>query len=263
VSMIDVGQGDAVLVEFPGGETLLVDAGPLTPGGDAGKRTVVPFLKRRGIGALDVLLITHPDADHAGGAASLIQSIRVGQVIETAGGGTNEAYGRYRAAAGERGSPLSVTWRGKRIPAPECARLYVLWPPGPGDVPGKSYSPSGTNDMSVVFKLVYGGVSILFTGDAGRESEAGMMRSYGKFLSSTVLKVAHHGSDNGTSSEFLGAVHPAVALLSCGLHNRFRHPSLPLLSRLRGAGALILRTDAEGAVVLTSGGRRFDRLSWR
>ena len=263
LSMIDVGQGDAILVEFPGKKTLLIDAGPLTRAGDAGKRTVVPFLKARGIGAIDVLVITHPDADHSGGAASLIESIPVRRVIGSVEGGTTGVYGRCQAAARERGSPLTEIWRGEKIPAPECARLYVLWPPGRRPEAGNPSSPSGTNDGSIVFRLVYGGVSFLFTGDAGRESEAGMIRSYGKFLSSTVLKVAHHGSENGTSQEFLDAVHPAVALISCGLHNRFRHPSPLLLGRLRRAGALILRTDADGAVVLTSDGRTVSHLSWR
>jgi competence protein ComEC len=263
VSMIDVGQGDAILVEFPGGGTVLVDTGPITPSGDAGKKTVVPFLKRKGIGAIDMLVITHPDADHCGGAASVIRSFPVGRVIESDAGGGTAVYASYHAAALARGSPLSKAWRGEKLAVAECARLYVLWP-ARGRTPSSASSlrvPS--NNASIVFKLVYGDVSFLFTGDAEKESETGMIRSFGSFLRSTVLKVAHHGSDSGTSPEFLDAVHPAVALVSVGLHNRFRHPSPPLLGRLGDAGARVLRTDREGAVILATDGRTVRQLAWR
>jgi competence protein ComEC len=263
VSMIDVGQGDAILVEFPGGETLLVDTGPLTLAGNAGKKTVVPFLKRKGIGAVDILVITHPDADHCGGAASVIRSLPVRRVIESDAGGWTAVYGSYHAAALARGSPPSLAWRGESITAAECARLYVLWPGRGRTAPLTHSRGGGSNNASIVFKLVYGNVSFLFTGDAERESEIGMIRSFGSFLRSTVLKVAHHGSDSGTSQEFLDAVRPAVALVSVGLHNRFGHPSPALLRRLDGAGVRVLRTDREGAVVLVTDGRDVWELPWR
>ncbi len=263
VSMIDVGQGDAILVEFPGGETLLVDAGPLTLARNAGKKTVLPFLKRKGIRAIDILLITHPDADHCGGAAFIIRSFPVRRVIESDAGGMTVVFGSYHAAARARGSPLSLAWRGESITAAQCARLYVLWP---GRQRTASTPPSrrgGSNNASIVFKLVYGDVSFLFTGDAEKESEMRMIRSFGSFLRSTVLKVAHHGSDSGTSQEFLDAVRPDVALVSVGLHNRFRHPSAALLRRLDAARVRVLRTDRDGAVVLATDGRSVRELPWR
>jgi competence protein ComEC len=263
VSMIDVGQGDAIFVEFPGGETLLVDTGPLTLAGDAGKRTIAPFLKRKGIGAIDILVITHPDADHCGGAASIIRSFPVRRVIESDAGGSTAVYASYHAAARARGSPLSLVRRGETISAAECARVYVLWP---GSTRAASHGSSRgvtSNNESIVFKLVYGGVSFLFTGDAERDSETALISSFGSFLGSTVLKVAHHGSDSGTSQEFLDVVRPAVALVSVGLHNRFRHPSPALLGRLDGAGARVLRTDREGAVILETDGRAVQEIPWR
>jgi competence protein ComEC len=263
VSMIDVGQGDAILVEFPGGETLLVDTGPLTLAGNAGKKIVTPFLKRRGIGAIDLLVITHPDADHCGGAASVLRSFPVRRVIESVAGGGAALYDSYHAAALARGSPVSLTRRGEAIAAADCARIYVLWPPCPGTSSWAETRRSGSNNASIVFKLVYGGVSFLFTGDAEKESEHELIRSFGGFLRSTVLKVAHHGSDSGTSQEFLDAVRPSLALISVGIHNRFRHPSPSLLVRLQAAGAGVLRTDREGAVVLTSDGRSVQEIAWR
>jgi competence protein ComEC len=261
--MIDVGQGDAILVEFPGGETLLVDTGPLTLAGDAGKKTVAPFLKRKGIGAIDLLVITHPDADHCGGAASIIRGFPVRRVIESGPGGQTAVYASYHAAALARGSPISLAWRGEKLSAAECARVYVLWPGRGRTASVKSSRRASSNNASIVFKLVYGHVSFLFTGDAEGDSETGLIRSFGSFLGSTVLKVAHHGSDSGTSQEFLDAVRPAVALVSVGLHNRFRHPSPPLLERLDGAGARVLRTDREGAIVLATDGRSVREISWR
>jgi competence protein ComEC len=256
VSMIDVGQGDALLVEFPRGETLLVDTGPRTPAFDAGKKTVVPFLKRLGIRSVDLLVITHADADHCGGAASVISSLPVGRVIESPVPGGTAAYDSYHAAALARGTPVSPARQGDAINITRDARIYVLWPPG-------MEQPGGTNNASIVFRLVYGDVSFLCTGDAQGEPERAMVRSFGSFLRSTVLKVAHHGSESGTSDEFLGAVRPALALVSVGLHNRFHHPSPLVIGRLDAAGARVGRTDREGAVILTTDGRRVTELCWR
>ena len=263
VSMIDVGQGDAILVEFPGGGTLLVDTGPLTSGGNAGKKTVVPFLKRKGIGGIDMLLLTHPDADHCGGAASVIQGLTVRRVIESDAGGRTAVYASYHDAARARGTPLSRAWRGEKLIVAECARLYVLSPGNGGECSSASSRRVPSNNASIVFKLEYGDVSFLFTGDAERESEIGMVRAFGGFLRSTVLKVAHHGSDSGTSREFLDAVRPAIAMVSVGLHNRFGHPSPELLGRLGERGVRVLRTDREGAVILTTDGRTVRELAWR
>jgi len=263
VSMIDVGEGDAILVEFPRGGTLLFDTGPVTRTHDAGRRTVLPFLNRRGIRAIDMLLITHPDADHAGGASSVVRGVPVGSVIETSGRGPTGASRAYHDAVRDRGTPLSPAWRGEIIGTPACARLYLLWPPRAGVNGGSGRGRSPSNNASIVCKLVYGGVSFLFTGDAEEEVESRIVRSYGPFLRSDVLKVAHHGSDSGTSGEFLRAVRPCLALISAGLHNRFGHPSPAVLYRLHAAGARVLRTDVHGAVLLASDGRSVREIPWR
>lgn len=263
LSMIDVGQGDACLMEFPGGETLLVDTGPVNPAGDAGRRTVLPFLKRRGIGAVDLLVVTHPDADHCGGAASILRGMRVGRIIESGAGAETAVYDAFHAAAGERGVPIRRVARGDTLCGPACARLYVLWPPhGKGPQDG-SRRRGTSNNSSIVFRLVYGSVAILFTGDAEKDAESAMIRSYGGFLASAVLKVAHHGSESGTSGEFLDAVRPDVAIISAGLRNRFGHPSGALLGRLERTGARVLRTDREGAVVLSTDGVSVRDVRWR
>ncbi|HTY59373.1 MAG TPA: hypothetical protein VMF59_11175, partial [Bacteroidota bacterium] len=137
-----------------------------------------------------------------------------------------------------------------------------LWPPCMQPRAGL-HGGSRSNNASVVLKLVYGEVSFLFTGDAETGSEIPMIRAWGGFLRSTVLKVAHHGSRSGTSAEFLEAVRPSIALLSVGLHNSFGHPSPELLQRLERAHVRVRRTDREGAVILTSDGRSVREISWR
>ena len=263
LSMIDVGQGDACCVEFPGGETLLVDTGPITPAGNAGVKTVIPFLKKRGISSVDLLVVTHPDADHCGGAASIIRGIRVGRIIEGSSGAETAVYESFHAAARERAVPLCRAARGDTISGPACSRLYVLWPPRTAH-PDEGRSRRGaSNNSSIVFRLVYGDISVLFTGDAEKDAEHAMIRSYGGFLRCTVLKVAHHGSESGTSGEFLDAVRPSVAIVSVGAQNRFGHPSGSLLGRLGKSGARVLRTDREGAVVLTTDGMSVRDVRWR
>ncbi len=259
VSVIDVGQGDAILVEFPRGGAMLIDAGPLTRTRDAGAKTVAPFLARRGIRSIDLFVITHTDADHAGGAPGILRRVGAGRIVESPLA-TGSGAGAYRDAAARRGIPCSPAGFGDVLPPPDSARIYVLWPPrGEPAARGRGASNNG----SVVLKLVYGGVSFIFAADAERDAERGMIRAWGSFLRADVLKVAHHGSDSGTSMEFLDAVRPALAVLSVGAHNRFGHPSPALLLRLAGAGARVRRTDKEGAVILATDGRSVQEVSWR
>ena len=200
LSMIDVGQGDAFLVEFPGGTTLLVDTGPRMLHADAGKKVVAPFLRRRGIRTIDLLVLSHPDADHAGGAPALLERFRIGRRRRLVRQHTR----RHVRVDSARGGML--------LPVPACAQALLSLAPARAHRARCPCRAGGrSNNDSIVLKLVFGDVSFLFTGDAERESEAGMIRAWGGFLRSTVLKVAHHGSDSGTSAEFLDAVRPSVA----------------------------------------------------
>lgn len=147
-------------------------------------------------------------------------------------------------------------------PAPRT-RLYVLSPGFSRSRVGEGGSMRGGNNSSIVLKLQFGNTSFLFTGDVERSLEERMTEVYGDFLNSSVLKVAHHGGNTGTGRRFLGYARPDFAVISVGVWNTFGHPSPLLLSRLRGSGAVVARTDREGAVVLESDGRSVKRLSWR
>ena len=265
VTFIDVGQGDAMLVECPGHSIILIDGGPWSPGIDAGEKTVTPFLKRRGITRADLLIVSHPDADHLGGVASVIRHFDIGRVIDNGQAAGSTLYSSYLSALTRRGRARIPAREGALIPVDTSLRLYVLAPAPQFVGPDSSGGHNDLNNASVVLKLVYGDVSFLFTGDAGEKAEQVMVKRFGKFLRSTVLKVGHHGSTTSSSPDFLKAVRPSFAALSVGLHNKFHHPSPVVIRRLESLGTTVMRTDRDGAVMMetdeersagSSGGRR-------
>lgn len=254
VTFLDVGQGDAAVIELPGGDAVLIDAGPGGTGGDAGSRNILPWLRHRGIERLRAVVITHPDEDHRGGALSVLRSVTVDTVY--VGGRWPE---RGVAAAVDSAMRLHThavrdVRCGDRIDLGGDVRLFVLSPPaGPGVGAG--------NEHSVVLLLLYGRTRFLFTGDAGVEAEARMMRRWDGLLRADVLKVGHHGSTTSSAPAFVLAVRPAHAVISAGRNNRFGHPRAEILTRLRLAGTRVSRTDVEGSVCFVSDGSRVEKTS--
>jgi competence protein ComEC len=244
VSFLDVGQGDAVLVELPEGPRLLVDGGP---GGaqrfDVGERVLAPFLWNRGAARLDVVALTHEDSDHAGGLAAVLRRFTVGEFWETgrSGPGSTElerALGSARPARRVLGAGQRI-WLGGAV-------ITVLNPAPDG-------GPASANDDSLVLRLDWRGVSLLLTGDLGPLGEARLVERGGP-LRILTLKVAHHGSRFSSSAAFLDAARPDLAVISVGARNPFRHPSPETLARLGSAGARVYRTDRDGAVILETDG---------
>ncbi|MGB6120861.1 MAG: DNA internalization-related competence protein ComEC/Rec2, partial [Bacteroidota bacterium] len=255
VTVLDVGQGDAILVQMPGGRTMVVDTGPKILDYDAGERVVAPMLRRMGVTRIDVLVLTHPHNDHVGGAGTLCREFEVQNIIH---GGVLPDRKAMRGI-GLVSSPEAGTML---TPAPRT-RLYVLSPGFSRPRVGEGGLMRGGNNSSVVLKLQFGNTSFLFTGDVERSLEERMTGVYGKFLNSSVLKVAHHGGNTGTGARFLEYARPDFAVISVGAWNTFGHPSSLLLNRLHGSGAVVARTDREGAVILESDGWSVRRLSWR
>jgi competence protein ComEC len=247
VTFLDVGQGDAALIELPDRSAVLIDTGPGGHGSDAGTRTILPYLRTRGIQTLHTLAITHPDEDHRGGAEAIVSALPVRQVLL---GGSWPREGAAGALF-RRMSALADTVRdvraGQRIDFPGDARLYVLSPP-----PGEAIEAS--NEHSLVLLLQYGRTRFLFTGDADASAERVMIARYDSFLRADVLKVGHHGSTTSTSPGFAVKVAPSHALISAGRNNSFNHPRKEILTRLRLVGAKISRTDVEGSIVFVSDG---------
>jgi competence protein ComEC len=267
VTLIDVGQGDAILVRFPHGGAMLVDAGPRSAAFDAGERTVVPFLSWAGVDRLDAVVVTHPHSDHLGGMAALLRRVKVGRVVEpgTALGGS--IYREFARVSDSLGVPRVRPRSGDTLALGGAeARVYVLAPGAGGDDPpasGDSLDNHALNNCSVVLRIVYGRTSILLSGDAEEAVEGALVERFGGFLRSGILKTGHHGSRTSSSPGYLRAVAPSAALVSVGERNTFGHPSPEVIARLGASGIRVLRTDREGAVVLSSDGRAWRELPWR
>ncbi|MGH2568302.1 MAG: DNA internalization-related competence protein ComEC/Rec2, partial [Bacteroidota bacterium] len=242
VTFVDVGQGDAILLEFPNGKNALIDAGPTSLSYDAGERIVAPLLKFKTIEKLDALIMSHPHSDHIGGVPFLLERFKVGRVIEPALKGESALYRRIHDVAQQRGVAVLQCSAGDTIHVDDQARLYVLHPYLPRD------SSTNLNNVSLVVKLVYGSSELLLTGDAELEVERKLIGRYHPILSSDLLKVGHHGSNTSSSNEFVRTVQPSVAIISVGKENKFSHPSPDVIERFRQHGVNIHRTDKAGAV---------------
>ena len=240
VVLLDVGQGDALAIRSPRGRWILVDAGPKTESFDAGARTVLPFLRRRGAGRVDLLVLTHPDMDHVGGAGAILREFPVGRVLDPGKAVGTDVFLEALEGAESGGVPWQVVRGGDSLNVDGIA-IRVLWPSG------ETFRDA--NEASVVLELRFGAFSILLTGDAPSEVEEAFM----PFLLSPrfqILKVGHHGSTTSTSSELLERISPEVALVSVGRRNRYGHPHPSVIRRLEASGVEILRTDEDGSVII-------------
>jgi competence protein ComEC len=250
-SVLDVGQGDSSLIDFPDGSLWLVDGGGFVGSPvDPGKAVILPELAARRRSRIDVMVLSHPHPDHFTGLESVIRAVQVGEFWDTGQGlaqGAGPIYARIHALLRERG----VVVRG---PAELCGeqmrggvRVQVL-SPCPGFRQGV-----GANDNSFVIRLLWGKRAFLFTGDAEQEAE-GLLLSRGVALGADFLKVGHHGSRTSSTPAFLDAVQPRVATMSTGVRNRFGHPHAPTLQKLAARGILALRTDRFGALRIETDG---------
>jgi competence protein ComEC len=253
VTFIDVGQGDAILVQLPGGKVVLIDAGPSSPDFDAGQRTVIPLLGRLGIHAIDLLVITHSHNDHAGGATAILRAVPVKAVVAVT---TNLP----KPGAVEGCQSISVR-AGDLLQIDSLVRFRILSPAQERE--SEQVQERFANHASIVLQLCYGRTAMLLAGDAEQEEEQIMVRRFGKLLRATVLKVGHHGASTGTSEELLESVNPEIAIISVGRNNRFGHPSPAVLRRLEMRGVRLLRTDRGGAIVLESDGREVRPVRWK
>jgi competence protein ComEC len=246
IAFLSVGQGDAIVVRTPGDRWIVIDGGPAEAHHDAGAVHMLPYLRRSGCRRVDLMIASHAHQDHVGGLPAVIAGLPVASAWDA--GQSEHAPGNVAMLAGwlTHGVPWRVARPGLRWRA-DGVSLSVVgpWPGG-----------HGTNDGSVVVRLDYGDFSALFTGDAEAPAERAMREAHMP-LRATLLKVGHHGSRTSTSPAFLGAVKPALAVVSAGRGNRFGHPAPSTMKRLRAAGAATVRTDLAGAVLVRSNGRHW------
>jgi competence protein ComEC len=260
ITFLDVGQGDAALIECPSGEKILVDAGPRTLTYDAGEKVIGPFLRRRGISCLDAIVVTHPHSDHLGGVPYLMKNFEVKKVIDPGQKAQSSLYYEYALLTQKVRSSVSSGSMLFNIPN---MRFYTLHPVESFLDLDSTDGYTQLNNTSIVFKLLYGSTSFLFAGDAERPVEERLDSVFGNFLRSDILKVGHHGSITSSTEEFLENVKPEEAVISVGKFNKFHHPSVVVIHRLQALGVRVHRTDEEGAIVFESDGTKITYVNWQ
>jgi competence protein ComEC len=244
VWVLDVGQGDAILLRTPRGHTALIDGGPAATPLLNGIGKDLPFWRHD----LDLVVLTHPHQDHMMGLIELLERYRVDQVVQTEFTATVGVQAEWLRAIKKHNVPVHYARRGESITfegEPEVA-LRVLSP----KLPHAAFGTDGgdVNNASIVLSLTYGSHRLLLEGDAQMEAEMEMAREEGAYLNSHVLKVAHHGSDTSSTPQFVALVKPLVAIISVGSDNRFGHPAPETVQTLQQAGTRVYRTDINGTV---------------
>jgi competence protein ComEC len=264
VLFFDVGQGDCILLHTPSNKSYFVDFGTMSLSGNAQiERTALPFLRAENSTNIEAGFISHMHRDHYGGATTLLEYCSFARMY-TSGERVSDPLARaLDADAREKHVALGVLSRGDTLQLDSNITLYVLHPDHHVLTSLLTSFGQHINSGSLAFRLVYRNTSFLFLGDVERTEEEEMLASYGDFLHSTVVKVAHHGSLTSSSRAFVAATHPEYAVISVGEHNRFGHPAPAIVKRWMTSGASVFRTDRDGATLLVSDGERVRKVEWR
>lgn len=241
ISFLDVGQGDAILIETPDGIDVLVDGGP-------GSAVLAELAATLGAfdRTIDMVVATHPDADHIGGLIDVLARYDVHTILMTEHEGDSNAARAYREAVRKEGAEIVYAAQGQQFLLGASTTLDILFPVG--DATGM-----GTNESSIVARLAYGETDVLLTGDAPRQTEMELVAMYGEGLESEILKVGHHGSRTSTDGVFVETVAPTYAVISAGEDNQYGHPHQEVLTTLAAHGVSILETANERITFATDG----------
>ncbi len=257
ITVLDVGQADAIVIQTPAHHTIMVDSGGrlergpqngASPAERIGERIVVPFLLRQGIHQVDALIISHPHGDHVAGCAPVLRALRVEEIADSGQTYGGHAYHDCLETAAADHVPVVQPRAGSVWRTDDGITLTFIGPSLPF-IDGKN----AINDNSIAFILQYRSFRMLFTGDAGVAAERRFLDE-GIDLRADVLKVGHHGSAYSSSPEFISAVHPRYAIISVGRHNMFGHPAPSTIATLQSSAISVYRTDENGAVVINTDG---------
>ncbi|WP_371380535.1 ComEC/Rec2 family competence protein [Sporomusa aerivorans] len=248
VKVLDVGQGDSILIRT-GEQVVLVDTGDVPA-----REKLVSMLKSQGISTIDKLIITHPHADHLGGAIAVLDNFAVKQIYDSGQKTTTNLYKQYLTQIQKKKIPFTVVEVGTTIDLGQEVVLKVLAP----EKPFFSGTDSDLNNNSIVAKLVYRSFSLLLTGDAEEESEQRMLKRDAAGLKSTLLKSGHHGSRTSSTIPFLQAVKPEAALISLGADNEYHHPHPSTLKKYNERKIKVYRTDTDGTLTVTTDGSTYN-----
>ncbi len=251
VYFLNVGQGDAIFIEAPNGNQILMDGGPnKSVLRELGK--VMPFYDR----SIDMIIATHPDFDHIGGIPAVLQNYSVGMFLESGAEAGTEVEKELKSLLKNKKTKEILAKRGMSVDLGGGAEIAILFP-------DRDSSGWETNTASVVAKLIYGETSFLLTGDSPEEVENYLADLDGKNLKADVLKVSHHGSKNSSSESFLGFASPSFAVISAGKDNKFGHPDKEVLDLLSRFEAEVFKTMDAGMVGFESDGEKIQPLGTR
>lgn len=242
VAFLDVGQGDAIFIQAPNGNQVLVDAGPGSKILEELSK-VMPFYDR----SLDLIIATHPDSDHIGGFLDVLKTYRAEAAMEPGVDSESAFYREFERLLEKNNIKKNLARRGMKVILDGNAYLLVLFP-------DRDVSGLDTNDASIVVKLIYGKTSFLLTGDSPKKIENYLVWLSPKELDVDVLKAGHHGSKTSSSEKFLEATSPVYAVISSGKDNRYGHPHKEVLDLLEKFKVEILRTDEQGTIKIKSNG---------
>lgn len=259
---VDVGQGAATFVRFPGGITMMIDGGGFSDSAfDAGRFIVAPFLYAQRVRRIDIAVLTHPHPDHLQGLIYLVDHFAVREVWCTGRKADDDLYRLWEKTLADR--RVKIRRWSAQSPPEELAgvRLRCLWPLHPPDPGNSRLSFDETNDASLVMKMTYGSRSFLVTGDISSRVESQLIR-LASDLRSDVLFVPHHGSAHSSSPDFIRAISCRFAVISAGANNIFGHPHPDVLDRFRFAGVEVWRTDRDGAIRMSTDGRMLHVGPW-
>jgi competence protein ComEC len=252
VRFLDVGLGDAILIESPSGKTMLIDAGS-----GLMSRDMLSELETAGIMDLDVVLATHPHEDHIGGMGAVLTRYRVGQFIDAGIPHTTSTYENLVKQIEAWKIPYRKVRAGDTITLDPGVIFRVDNPDGTLlSSDDNENVAENLNENSLVLTLTYGNITFLLMGDATAEAEQFLQKS-GVSLDADILKVAHHGSSRSSGPGFLARVRPAVSIIEVGSPNPYGYPSPATLSRLQETGSAVYRTDLHGTVIIATDGRTY------
>lgn len=239
---IDVGQGDSILIKTPNGKNILVD------GGKKSSDLLVPlYLMEAGVSQVDLMVATHPDADHIGGLVDVLKMLPVKQVLDSGATHTSQTYLEYLSLIDEKNIPFKVANDGEFIELDSSLKIQIL----------NSYDEGEeNNEGSVVLKVSYNEIDFLLTGDADIQAEQEMVEKYN--VEAEVLKVGHHGSNTSSSLSFLHEVSPEASILSYGEGNQYGHPHSVVVDRLLSIGSQVYSTPSSSHIVVDTDGNTFE-----
>ena len=253
VTMLDVGQGDAILI-ITAEQTVLIDTSDLDE-----QEKLRAELKKAQVKRIDKLILTHPHADHIGGVDGVVlKDYEVGEVYDNGMPSKSKVYLNYMKKLKQKNIPRHALTAGDVLDLGGGVSFKVLSPPKEVVEKGsKSTDNHDPNNESVVGKLIFGKFSMMFTGDAEQQAEKVMVDNFAGDLRSTLLKAGHHGSKTSSSAAFLRAVQPEGVLISCGAGNDYGHPHKQTMKKYQSLKLKIYETDLNGTIVVTSDGKSY------